>query len=310
MTLVCRLLSGVALFISLCGRAQPLADSLSIASYKRNGVLLTHSVGALGSFIVLNQLWYADYPRQSFHVTNDWNDWNKMDKLGHMWSAYTISRLSAASWKWAGTTEVRAEIIGTASALGFQTAIELADGFSSHWGFSWGDVAANTLGGSLYLAQQLVWQQQRVQLKVMAYRPYSYTAAFEPRVHELFGKTLLAQLLNDYNIQTYWLSTTIKSWFPGSTLPDWLGVSVGYGSQLMLGRNQNQWLNAQGTLLDYSGIARHGRFLIAPDVDLTKIRTRSRFLRTAFLIVNVIKLPLPVLEITAGKVQVYPLFFN
>jgi hypothetical protein len=36
-----------------------------------------------GSFIALNQAWYADYPKQDFHFFNDWKEWQQMDKSGH-----------------------------------------------------------------------------------------------------------------------------------------------------------------------------------------------------------------------------------
>ena len=39
------------------------------------------------------------------------------------------------------------------------------DGFSDHWGFSWGDYAANVLGTSLLIGQELAWNEQRIQLK-------------------------------------------------------------------------------------------------------------------------------------------------
>ncbi|PWU03962.1 MAG: hypothetical protein C5B52_02360, partial [Bacteroidetes bacterium] len=44
-----------------------------------------------GSYVALNQAWYADYPKSSFHFFDDWDEWGKMDKLGHMWTAYNVA---------------------------------------------------------------------------------------------------------------------------------------------------------------------------------------------------------------------------
>ena len=34
-----------------------------------------------GSTILLNEIWYKDYPRSSFHTFNDAGNWRYMDKL-------------------------------------------------------------------------------------------------------------------------------------------------------------------------------------------------------------------------------------
>src|SRR4051812_42271731 len=36
-----------------------------------------------GSLIGLNELWYKNYPRSSFHFFNDNKEWLQMDKVGH-----------------------------------------------------------------------------------------------------------------------------------------------------------------------------------------------------------------------------------
>ena len=54
-----------------------------------------------GSFVLLNEAWYKDYPRSSFHTYNDAGEWKQMDKIGHGWTAYTLSRVSTNMWKWA-----------------------------------------------------------------------------------------------------------------------------------------------------------------------------------------------------------------
>ncbi|RRB02600.1 DUF2279 domain-containing protein [Larkinella rosea] len=273
--------------------------------------LALHGVAATGSLLSLNRSWYAEYPRQSFRFTNDWNDWNKMDKLGHLWTAYSLTRLSSATWHWGGLSREKADVAGAISALGYQSLIEVADGFSSHWGFSWSDFAANMVGINLYLSQQLLWKNQRIQVKVMAYKPYPYGSELSARAEELFGNRRIDRLLNDYNIQTYWLSTSLNTLFPENRLPPWLGISVGYGSRLMLGRTVNQWVGGTGHEIDRSDIGRYRRFFLSPDIDLTRIKTKNRLLRSVFLFLNTFKMPAPALEISSnGKIQWHFLLLN
>src|ERR1035438_10237615 len=41
-----------------------------------------------GSLIVLNQYWYANYPKSKFHFFNDNAEWQQMDKCGHFFTSY------------------------------------------------------------------------------------------------------------------------------------------------------------------------------------------------------------------------------
>jgi VanZ family protein len=100
------------------------------------------------SYIALNQAWYADYPKEDFHFFNDWNEWNQMDKAGHVWTAYQLSRFSTEAWRWTGLKKSTSIWIGSASAVAYQSIIEIQDGFSSQWGFSWGDMVANVAGAA------------------------------------------------------------------------------------------------------------------------------------------------------------------
>ncbi len=88
-----------------------------------------------------------------------------MDKFGHVWTAYQLSRVSGALWKWTGLNHTTSTILGGISGVAYQSIIEIQDGFSSEWGFSWGDMTANVIGASAYVAQELGWKDQRIQIK-------------------------------------------------------------------------------------------------------------------------------------------------
>jgi hypothetical protein len=64
------------------------------------------------------------------------------------------------------TTDMGGGLSGTA----FLTVVEVLDGFSSGWGFSIGDLGADLAGSGLFIAQELVWNEQRIQVKFSFHR--------------------------------------------------------------------------------------------------------------------------------------------
>lgn len=182
------------------------------------------------SFVFLDKTWYQDYPRTSFHFFNDAGEWLQMDKAGHAWTAYTSSRQLYSAWRWAGVKNEKAILLSTLTSFGYLASIEYLDGRSAAWGWSWGDIAGNTLGASLFAIEQLGWKEQRVQLKFTAH-VNKYNASLKARADELFGTSLPALLLKDYNAQTYWFSFNLKSFLPRSKFPAWLNVAAGYGAE-------------------------------------------------------------------------------
>ncbi len=269
-----------------------------------------HAALWVGSYWALNEAWYADYPKTSFHFFNDNREWNQVDKAGHLWTTYQVSRLSAALWKWSGCNQRTSTWLGGLSGIAYQSIIEIQDGFSSKWGFSWGDMAANVTGAALFVSQQLGWQDQRIVIK-MGYWPYDYNMPdLVNRRNQLFGKSTAERLLKDYNSQSFWISANLQSFFPNSKLPTWLNIAAGYKSEGMLGGFENKWTDKEGNPFDRTDIARVRRFFIAPDIDLTRIRTNSKWVRSILSVLNVIKIPAPALEWNGkGKLRAHALFF-
>lgn len=299
------------LFLSLVthGNQQLLGDT---ASPDKKKIWLVGSSQVLlwtGSFVALNQAWYADYAKQPFHFFNDWPEWQQMDKAGHVWTAYQISRLSGDIWTWTGINTRKAIWLGGISGVAYQSIIEILDGFSEKWGFSMYDMAANVVGAGAYVSQQLIWKEQRITIK-FSYTPYDYPEDLEPRARELFGQPGIERTLKDYNSQTYWISINLRSFFPDTRIPRWLNLSLGYNARLMLGGRENVWTDEAGNETDRSDIERYRRFFLSADVDLTKIRTKSKFLRSVFSAVNVIKIPAPTLEYNStGKFKFHGFYF-
>jgi len=228
--------------------------------------------------------------------------------MGHFWTAYHLSRLSTDSWRWAGINNKKAIWLGGISAVAYQSIIEIQDGFSEKWGFSWGDMAMNVAGAGSYIAQEFGWKEQRITIK-LSYWPYDYPPDLQPRADDLFGTNTFGKVLKDYNSQTYWLNFNLRSFFPQSKIPRWLNLSVGHSAELMLGGTENKWTDENGEEIDRTDIPRFRRFFLSVDVDLTKIRTKSKFLKTVFSVANMVKIPAPALEFSQGKFKGHWLYY-
>lgn len=298
------LLSGPGLYAGV-----PCADTSAPGKGRVWLVAGGHAAIWTGTFIALNKAWYSDYPKQEFHLFNDWAEWQQMDKVGHVWTSYQLSRISGDVWKWSGIDSKKAIWLGGASGLAFQSIIEILDGFSEKWGFSLYDMAANVVGSGLYVGQALTWKQQRIQIKY-SYYPYAYPPELDPRATELFGSPGIERALKDYNSQTYWLNINLRDFFRNSGLPRWLNLSIGYNARLMLGGRENTWTDDAGNVYDYTEIPRYRRFLLSADIDLTRIRTNSPFLRSVFSVLNTVKIPAPALEYnTRGQWKFHGFYF-
>ena len=296
----------LVLFLPLVMVAQ---DSIPKVPTARKWVLGGVQVGLWGgTFYSLNRTWYANYPKTKFHLYNDWKEWQQMDKAGHFWSTYQISRHTSNIWQWAGLEKKKAIWIGGISGMAYLSVIEILDGYSDKWGFSVPDVLANTAGAGLFVGQELLWNEQRISLK-LSYSPYQY-GDLKYRADELFGSGDVERLLKDYNGQIIWASVNLRSFLPDSKIPKWLNLALGYNARTMLGGYENSWAIQDPIRVDRSDIPRFRRFLLSFDVDLTRIETKNKTLKTVFSILNVLKVPAPAIEWnTRGKFRLHPVAY-
>lgn len=263
-----------------------LKPSDTLNKPRRNTVVIAESSFAALSLIGLNQLWYSDFETSGFHTINDFNEWKQMDKVGHIFSSYQIGRLGANVLNWSGVSKKDQLIYGGSLGFAYLGVVEIFDGYSREWGFSWSDIAANALGSGLYISQELLWNEQRITMK------YSFHQSnYSPQNPNKLGNGFLEEMIKDYNGQTFWLSFNLRSFFKNSRIPKWLNLALGYGAEGMLtgleNSIQNELLNSQN---------HYRQFYLSLDVDLTKIQTKSHFLQSIIDVFNLIKVPFPTLE--------------
>lgn len=270
----------------------------------------------------LVKYWYSDYGFTKFHTFDDWGEWKHMDKIGHVYTAYNQSSVMYDGARWTGMKKSNSLIFGFTMGMLLQTTIEVLDGFSPEWGFSYADMSANVLGAGVFFAQQKLWDEQRILMKVSSgKRTYSqeplYSAngngisSLNQRANELFGKSFPEKYLKDYNAQTYWLSFNLSSFIKDHDIPPWLNVSVGYGAQNMYGGFANSWTDQNGN--EYSlnnDFDRYNQYYLTPDIDFRRIPVKSQYLKALFKALNLVKFPMPGLELNSkGKLKFHYLVF-
>lgn len=273
--------------------------------------------GALG---VMGKQWYAGYERTSFQFFNDGREWIGFDKWGHVWGSYFQSRWGVGMYRWTGMNDKAAIWVGGLTGTFLQSSIEILDAFSAKWGFSYWDFMANMGGSALVISQELLWKEQRIVMKYSAF-PQEYPDELQYRTDFLYGERPLELMLKDYNAGTIWLSANIESFIQKETrFPKWLNVAVGYGVHGVYGGFDNRWCRDPQKIdycdcdpanqVDRSDIDRYAQIYLSLDVDFTRVKTSSPFVKVLLNFLNLIKVPAPTLEFNREDgIVFHPIFF-
>jgi len=244
----------------------------------------TYAAGVL----YLSEVWYRNHERVPMHFYNDNAGWNQMDKVAHAYISYHQSRAGYEMLKWSGSSDNVSIFVGGSLGFVFQIPIEIFDGMYEGYGFSWGDVYANTAGSLLFMLQQKFANEQVVKFK-FSFSPTPY-AKINPRV---LGESPIESLFTDYNGQTYWLSFGLNNLFPNRNVPDWLNLAVGYSGGAMLSEFENpKWISGMRT----PEMSRYRQFFLSPDIDYSKFKGKYKFLNGLFEALNLTKFPAPAIE--------------
>lgn len=254
------------------------------------------------SLFVLSKTWYKDRDRVPFHFYNDNRAYLQVDKFGHAFGAYVYSYIGLNFLLNSGFTRKDALLYGATLGFILQMPIEIMDGIYEGYGFSWGDLTANTMGSVMVLGQELLFQEQLIKYK------FSYwESTYSRKANGYLGKNSFDRIFNDYNGHTYWLSFPVNKMFPNKITPDWLNFAVGYGANGMYGEFSN--------ISEYNGVVippatRYRQYLLSLDIDWTKIKTESKFLNLLLKGLTFVKVPFPAVEYNSkGKFKAYYIYF-
>lgn len=215
-----------------------------------------------------------------------------MDKVGHFYIAHKISQFCRDKYVWSGLDNQTSTWIGAGISVGYQTTFEFFDAYSAEWGFSWSDVAANTLGTISYTAQSLVWEEERI-IPKFSYSPTEF-ASIRP---EVLGSSFAESLLKDYNGQTYWLSFSPGTFFKDSPIPEWACVSIGYSAHAKLKGDQESFTDVS-TGITYQA---QREFLLSLDIDFSRLPIKRPWLKAIVKQFNYVKIPFPALRLRGGE---------
>lgn len=294
MRAVSSLLLSAFVLASICLPAQ--SDSLAETQFNKKRLTTTAIAGGLtytATMLALNEAWYKTEDRQPFAFFNDNAEWYQMDKAGHFYAAFHLSLASSNCLRWCNVGARKADLTGALIGFGLMAPIELLDGFSVAYGASVGDLMANAAGASFFLGQKLHWKELRIYPKFSFHRT-SY-ASLRP---DVLGSTFTNQVLKDYNGQTYWLSFDMDKFI---RFPAWLNIAIGYGSEGHVYARQNQNIEA--------GYTSYRQYYLSPDIDLTAIKSRSKFIRAVLWTVSLIKLPAPALQFSRHGAHFHLVYF-
>ncbi|ALJ01541.1 hypothetical protein DC20_17380 [Rufibacter tibetensis] len=243
----------------------------------------------ISGLALLNEAWYKEKDRTSFHWFDDSKEWKQMDKAGHFWGAFHESRLGVDLLLKAGVPENKGIWYGGALGFVLQTPIEYFDGRSPAYGASLSDIAANAAGSLAVIGQQLAWGENRLIPKYSFHR-----TRYAPLRPNVLGNGASQEFLKDYNGQTYWISVNLAKFLPSqSRFPKWLNPAVGYGAEEMVFNDPD----TNRTI----GLEAYRQYYLSVDLNWQAIPTQSKFLRSAFYVLSIFKFPAPALEYNGRK---------
>lgn len=253
-------------------------------------VKLYGGIGYAAGMLVLSQAWYAENGLEHFKFFNDNAEWLQVDKFGHTYGTYQLSRINYELLRRTELSNDKALLWSSLLSTALFLPIEILDGFSPDYGFSYGDMIANAAGSGLFYVQQKYWKEQRIKPK------FSFRSTSYPDIRpNTLGKNFPEQLLKDYNGQSYWFSFDIHAFAKESNWPKWINLAVGYGAEGMVySRNGEN---------ETAGYSNYRKLFFGVDFDLSYVKTSSRFLRTTLFILDMVKLPSPVIQIDKNGVS-------
>lgn len=241
--------------------------------------------GWLGMHIYYSRTWWKN--RQNFFkFAEDPFYAREVDKLSHVFTADLVTVSSSELFEWTGLNPTLSIILGSSTAIAYETYIEINDGFSPDWGFDWGDMAANFIGALYPVAQRFVKPLNAINIKW----------SFKPSWLE--GKLRnYPDLLDDYTSMKFWITFNPYDLLP-KKMQKYYPSFLGYGLGVSL-RNASHVTGSTYASREY---------YLAFDIDITKLPGDTKFLKVLKKLLNFYHLPTPGIRLSGGAVW-YGLLF-
>lgn len=248
-----------------------------IKPWRLAGIITGVSGTTIGIFVYFQNVWWAgESARFQFDKGSDMIYALGMDKAGHFWSSKLTSDLFSDMLKWSGVPERKALWYGAGYGILTTALVEIKDGFAPYWGFSMGDMAANTAGALFPVVQAYVPVMQNFQVK------WSYDF-MNPSYYKTLDNNGDKPFMDDYERHNYWLSANVHGLLPLQLKPYWpkfLNIAVGLSADRLNGK----------------GAGNH-QVHLALDYDLTKLPIRSKTWKRAMHYLNHLHFPAPTIRI-------------
>ncbi len=259
----------------LSAQAKKDTSSGSKINYLRLSLIGGITTGAfIYGYAVQNNLWWkGDKSKFHFEWKHDWTYALGEDKFGHFFFPYLVSNIYSDAFEWAGISKSNSILYASSFALLYETFVEVRDGFSKQWGFSWGDFTADALGASYPLLQH----------HFPVLKNFNFKISFFPS--DRFKRGSNRVIFDDYESTYDWLTINVHNLLPDEIkkyYPSFINLSIGHSVEK----------------LDNMGGGNH-RFYIGLDWNLNALPGTGWFLKLLKKYLNFYHLPAP-------AVQIYP----
>lgn len=249
------------------------AQQAETDSLKTGRMLLVGGL-TMGGFVyaygIQNTMWWKG-EKSGFHTNwqEDWTTSLGADKFGHFYFGYLVSNVYSQAFRWTGMSREKSILYSSLFAFTYQTFLEVRDGFSEKYGFSWGDFAANALGCGYPLLQE----------KYPLLKNFNFKVSY--RQSERYKNGSHSHIIDDYESTYLWMSIDINKLLPSDVekyIPDFINIAVGHSVKR----------------LDFEG--RH-EFFIGLDWNLEALPGDNWFLKFLKKNLNFYHLPAPTIKI-------------
>lgn len=176
--------------------------------------------GFVVGHVLLTDLWWKGEPsRFHFNWHDDWRYALGADKVGHAVTPYIGTDIYRQGLEWTGMSRRVSLWWAGGLASAYTTYVEIRDGFSAEWGFSWGDFAANHIGIGWRVAEEYEPWLTNIRFKI-SYWP-----------SRAFRSGGYGSIVDDYESTYHWGSLNVDALLPDAWRnwwPDFVNIAVGH----------------------------------------------------------------------------------